>query len=54
MVMMTEEFYSDISDFHPALTEHDYTYNIGRSTWVNLEKLTEGDTDLVDQYPDTA
>jgi hypothetical protein len=44
--------YSDIVDNPEEMNEKDYTLNVRVSTQVNLERLTEGREDLIDQYPD--
>jgi hypothetical protein len=44
--------YSDINNYEPGTNEKDYSYNIRISTKVNLGKLSEGEVDFIDQYPD--
>jgi hypothetical protein len=44
--------FSDTSENNHTMNEEDFTKNIRVSTKVNLEKLTEGDAMLIDQYPD--
>ena len=45
--------FSDTRNSDEGMNERDYSTNIRMSTRVNLEKLVEGDHDLIDQYPDT-
>jgi GR25 family glycosyltransferase involved in LPS biosynthesis len=45
-------YYSDINEWEDKHNSQAFTNNIRWSMRMNLEKLTEGESDLVDQYPD--